>query len=54
MRLAVCCLLIAGATFPAFAADFENTLLRGSSRPVADPPTYARWSAGVPVWIVHL
>jgi outer membrane immunogenic protein len=44
MRLLVRGLLLAGIASPAFAADIDNSWLRGSSSFPADPPTYRRWS----------
>jgi outer membrane immunogenic protein len=44
MRLLVRGLLLAGVASPAFAADIDNSWLRGSSSFPADPPPYQRWS----------
>jgi outer membrane immunogenic protein len=44
MRFLFCGLLLAAAASPALAGDFDNSWLRGSSEPAADPPNYARWS----------
>jgi outer membrane immunogenic protein len=44
MRLLVGGLLAACALSPALAGDLDVSWLRGSAAPVADPPTYARWS----------
>jgi outer membrane immunogenic protein len=44
MRLLVSGLVLACLTSPVLAADFDNSWLRGSSAPLADPPNYARWS----------
>jgi len=38
------CILLAGAATPAFAADIDNSWLRGSSSFPADPPSYRRWN----------
>jgi outer membrane immunogenic protein len=37
-------LLLAGVASPAFAADIDDSWLRGSSSFPADPPSYQRWS----------
>jgi outer membrane immunogenic protein len=44
MRLLVRGLLLAGVASPAFAADIDNSWLRGSSSFPADPPPFQRWS----------
>jgi opacity protein-like surface antigen len=44
MRLLVRGLLLAGVASPAFAADIDNSWLRGSSSFPADPPPFARWN----------
>jgi outer membrane immunogenic protein len=44
MRRLVCGLLLAGVSAPAFAGDFDNSWLRGSSSDVPLPRPYARWS----------
>jgi outer membrane immunogenic protein len=44
MRRLVCGLLLAGVAAPAFAGDFDNSWLRGSSSDVPLPRPYARWS----------
>ncbi len=44
MRVLVCGLILAAVASPALAGDFDNSWLRGSSTPIADPPNYARWS----------
>ena len=44
MRLLVRGLLLAGIASPGFAADIDNSWLRGSSSFPADPPPLQRWS----------
>jgi outer membrane immunogenic protein len=44
MRFLFCGLLLAAAASPALAGDFDNSWLRGSSQPIADPPNYEHWS----------
>jgi outer membrane immunogenic protein len=44
MRRLVRGLLLAGVTSPVFAADIDNSWLRGSSGFPADPPSYRRWN----------
>jgi outer membrane immunogenic protein len=44
MRLLVRGLLLAGIASPAFAADIDNSWLRGSSSFPADPPPLQRWN----------
>jgi len=44
MRLLVRGLLLASVASPAFAADVDNSWLRGSSSFPADPPPFQRWN----------
>ena len=44
MRLLVRGLVLTSLASPAFAGDIDNSWLRGSSQPTADPPSYQRWS----------
>src|ERR1700678_2617519 len=44
MRFLFCGLLLAAVASAALAADFDNSWLRGSSEPAADPPNYVHWS----------
>src|SRR5271170_5948598 len=43
MRFGFCGFLLAAMASPALAGDFDNSWLRGSSQPTADPPSYAHW-----------
>jgi hypothetical protein len=44
MRRLVCGLLLAGVAAPAFAGDFDNSWLRGSTSDGPLPRPYVRWS----------